>query len=137
MPLKILCLHLSDYPLLPLYFPGPYDSFSVVLMTLFSSNRFASIAASGTDWRDTARKILEPLKDVSTDAGSFNLGFLYVSDLLAEETGSILALFRSVTGIEHWVGSVGVGVCAPDGAFIDIPAISVMAGRFDENDFKI
>ncbi len=104
-------------------------------MSLFTSSHFASVGVSGTDWRDTSKAALEQLESVKTSKDSFNLGFLYISDYLAEDAVSILNLFKSVLGIEHWIGSVGIGVCAVGQGLIDKPAISVMVGYFDPESF--
>jgi small ligand-binding sensory domain FIST len=104
-------------------------------MSLFTSSRFASAAASGADWRVTAKSVLEQLESVRTEGQPFNFGFLYVSDHLAEDASSILNLFKSVLQIEHWTGGVGIGVCGVGQNFIDIPAISAMIGYFEPQDF--
>lgn len=101
------------------------------------SSQFVSATATGTDWRDTSKKILEFLKPVAADDKEFNLGFLYLSDRLADDAGSIVNLFQSVLSIENWVGCTGVGVCANGESHIDVPAISVMIGKFDESDFCV
>ncbi len=106
-------------------------------MSLFTSDRFASASASGTDWRDTARQVLEKLESVSTEGARFNLGFIYITDNLVADAGSILTLFRSVMQIEHWVGSVALGLCATDREYVDEPAIVVMVGCFDPDDFCV
>lgn len=104
-------------------------------MSLYTSSQFASSAASGTDWRDTSRKVLESLEGARTEGDGFNFGFLYISDMLAEDAQSIVNLFRSVLGIENWVGSVGIGICGVGEDLIDVPAISAMIGRFGEGEF--
>lgn len=104
-------------------------------MTITTSSQFASIIETGTDWRDTAKKVLEQLESVRTDNDGFNFGFLYVSDHLAGDLSSILNLFKSVLNIENWVGSIGMGVCGNGIEYIDKPAISVMIGHFDEDQF--
>ena len=101
-------------------------------MTLFTSTKFASAAASGTDWRDTCKSVLEELGQARTDGDGFNIGFLYVTDGLAEDVESILTLFQSVTGIDLWTGCVGVGVCGCGEELTDGPAISAMIGRIPE-----
>ncbi len=104
-------------------------------MSLFTSSQFASCAETGTDWRDTSKKVLEQLESVRTEGADFNFGFLYLSDLLASDATSILNLFRSVLNIENWVGCVGVGVCGTGSDHIDEPAISAMIGHFDADSF--
>lgn len=106
-------------------------------MSLFTSTDFASACAAGTDWRDTSKNVLEKLDGIRTDQDGFNFGFLYVSDHLADDMNSILTLFKSVLKIDHWVGSVGMGVLGCGQSFVDQPAISAMIGRFDKDSFCI
>lgn len=106
-------------------------------MSLTTSSQFASVIESGTDWRDTAKKVLEQLESVRTEHDKFNIGFLYVSDYLAENLSSILNLFKSVLEIENWVGSVAMGVCGNGIEHIDKPAISVMIGYMPPEFFCI
>lgn len=106
-------------------------------MTLTTSPRFASAAASGTDWRDTAKTVLEQLEKAITRQGQFTIGFLYITDLLAEDAKSILTLFRSVTGIDNWIGCTGMGVCAAGQEYIDVPAISAMIGTVDPEHMRL
>jgi len=44
------------------------------------------------------------------------------------DAGSILTLFKSVTGIKDWSGCVAMGVCANGAEYFDMPAISVLIG---------
>ncbi|MBL4805493.1 MAG: FIST C-terminal domain-containing protein [Alphaproteobacteria bacterium] len=104
-------------------------------MSYFSSSQFASSAATGNDWREVAKTVLEDLSDAKTDENSFNFGFLYISDMLAEDAESILNLFKSVLNIDNWVGGIGIGICANGKSFIDKPAISAMVGTFEDTDF--
>lgn len=106
-------------------------------MSLFTSTHFASAAASGTDWRDTSKTVLEKLESVRMSPNSFNLGFLYIADHMADDAVSIVNLFRSVLGVEHWVGSVGMGVLGAREAFVDEPAIAAMVGKFPPESFCI
>ena len=95
-------------------------------MSLVTSSSFASIAVAGTDWRDVARQILKALEPVRNRPEPFSLGFLYVSDHLAADIANMLDLIRSVTGVQHWVGTVAVGVCGNGVDYIDTPAASVL-----------
>ncbi|MGH1403896.1 MAG: FIST signal transduction protein [Alphaproteobacteria bacterium] len=104
-------------------------------MSLFTSTDFASVCAQGTDWRDTSKKVLEQLEIARTKPDYFNFGFLYVSDHLCDDTVSILNLFKSVLGIDHWTGTNGIGVIGCGEAISDAPAISAMICRFPENSF--
>ncbi len=65
------------------------------------------------------------------------LGFLYLSDSFGEELDAILDFFKSATGVPHWVGTVGVGVCATGVEYLEVPAMAVMLGEFAPADFQI
>ena len=106
-------------------------------MTFVTSRKFASTAATGADWRSVARKLLEALEPLRQREEPFNLGFLYVSDHLAAETTNILDLMRSVTGIDNWVGAVGLGVCSAGNDYIDMHAASVLVGQFPAESFRV
>jgi small ligand-binding sensory domain FIST len=104
-------------------------------MSVFTSSHFASAAASGEDWRAASKKVLELLDAVKSKKPGFNIGFLYVSDHLSDDVSTILNLFRSVLGIENWVGTVGIGICGSGEAFIDRPAIAAMIGHIPAHEF--
>ena len=106
-------------------------------MSLFTSTDFASASASGTDWRDTSKNVLEKLDSIREDPDFFNLGFLYISDHLAEDAPSIFNLFKSVLKIDNWVGSIGMGVVGCGESYVDMPAISAMVGRFPQDSFCV
>lgn len=107
-------------------------------MSLFTSSTFSSAAASGSDWRDTSKAVLEKLEGVRGEhAQKYNIGFLYISDYLADDATSILNLFRSVLGVENWIGSVGMGVIGSGEAFVDKPAIAALVGHIPEDQFCI
>ncbi|MCB9990154.1 MAG: FIST C-terminal domain-containing protein [Rhodospirillales bacterium] len=106
-------------------------------MSFFSSSKFASASASGTDWRDTARAVLELIEQARARQDDFNIGFIYMSDVLADDAVSIINLCRTVTGIDHWTGSVGLGICAVGVEYVDEPAISILIGRIPEEEFCV
>ena len=106
-------------------------------MSLFTSSDFASTCADGKDWRECAKNVLDKLEDVRTNPDAFNVGFLYVTDHLADDISSILNLFKSVLQIENWVGTVGMGVVGCGESIIDRPAISAMIGNLPSDSFCI
>lgn len=65
------------------------------------------------------------------------LGFLYLSDNFADELDVILDFFKSATGVSHWVGTVGVGVCATGVEYLEVPAMALLLAEFDPADFQI
>jgi len=88
--------------------------------------------AAAQDWKEAAEACITQLGQ-----GPASLGFLYVTDLLADHLGDILAHFRSRTGIPHWVGTVGIGVCATGREYLDEAAIAAMAGDFEPDTFHV
>lgn len=102
-------------------------------MNATTSTHFVSTIATGENWRDISKKILEQLESVKTDGFRPNVGFLYVTESLAADAGSIITLFKSVTGIEHWTGCVALGVCGNGIEYMNVPAISVLAGQVEKD----
>ncbi len=88
--------------------------------------------ATSADWRAAANDCLRQI-----GAGAGTLGFLYVTDLIANHYDEILREFRDRTGIEHWVGATGIGVCATGAEYVDQPAIAAMVGDFDADSFRV
>jgi len=88
--------------------------------------------ATGADWRRTAAKCLEQI-----GSGFGSLGFVYATDVLADDFGSILEMLKRGTGVANWVGTVGTGVLATGREYMDQPAMAVMVGDFDPASFRI
>jgi small ligand-binding sensory domain FIST len=88
--------------------------------------------ASAPDWRDAAQACLTQLGE-----GEASLGFLYVTDVLADHAGDILNWFSEHTAVEHWTGAVGIGICATGREYLDEPAIAVMVGDFEPGTFRV
>jgi small ligand-binding sensory domain FIST len=89
---------------------------------------------ANADWREALEACLQTL---GPDVAGANLGFVYVTDLFAPHFADIAAFLRAATGIEHWVGSVGIGICATGVEYFDQAAVCVLTGRFAEQDFRV
>ncbi len=100
----------------------------------FQTQLFAYGCAASPNWRDAARECLLQLGSISDAA---NLGFVYFTDSIASEAREILDYLRVNTGVYHWVGSVGMGVCATGEEFYDRPAIAVMLCSFEPGSFEV
>lgn len=94
--------------------------------------RFAHAAAE--DWAHAAKACADGLLPLPAGA---NLGFVYATDHLAEDLGSVLTYLKQKTGIANWVGSVGLGVVGGDREYFDEVALAVMAGEFPEDSFRV
>ncbi len=65
------------------------------------------------------------------------LGFVYASDAFALDLGSILTFLRETTGVEHWVGTIGLGVLATGREYFDEPALAAMIAALPSGSFRI
>jgi small ligand-binding sensory domain FIST len=98
-------------------------------MTAF---RFGHAAAEG--WEAALDACLVQIGAVPATA---NLGFLYVADALSEDLALILDRLQTATGVPHWVGTVGVGICATGAEYYGEPAVAVMLGEFPPGSFRV
>jgi len=87
---------------------------------------FAYGHAAAPSWRECVSACAERLG--RPDCG---LGFVYFSDALVGSAQEILDTLRSRTGVEDWVGSVGVGVLATGAEYQDEPAMAAMVADID------
>ena len=74
--------------------------------------RFRAGHAAGADWREAVDTCLKELMRAPRrqPAKTNPLGFLYVTDVIAEQAGEILDRLRQETGVEHWIGATGMGI---------------------------
>ena len=96
------------------------------------SSRFRFGHAAGKDWQEAARSCIAQIGGPPA-----SLGFLYVTDLLADYLADIVEFFRQHTGVPHWVGTVGIGICATGREYVDEPALAVMLGEFAPDSFQV
>ncbi len=89
--------------------------------------------AAHREWRAAAQACLA---DLGPGDGA-NLGFVYASDAFAPDFADIAAYLRDTTGIAHWVGSVGLGICATGIEYFDEPALCLLTARFPEDSFRV
>ncbi len=98
---------------------------------------FKAAHAQNTDWQSALEECLRGL-DNNPEA---NLGFVYVTDVIAPYLTPILEILKKETGIDKWVGSAGLGVCALGNAggreYFDVPAIAVMTAYLPADGFDI
>jgi len=98
------------------------------------SQPFVYGCAALPNWRDAARLCLAQAGVVPEGA---NLGFVYLTDSLAAEANEILDYLRVNTGIYHWVGGVGMGICATGQEHYDHPALAIMLCSFEPGSFQV
>jgi small ligand-binding sensory domain FIST len=101
---------------------------------LSRSSTFAVAHAASPHWRIAAADCLEQL---GRPARGANLGFLYVTDRHASRVPELLELLRVRTGVDHWVGTVGLAVCATGTEYADEGAMAIMLGEFPDGSFRV
>ncbi|MDA0369060.1 MAG: FIST C-terminal domain-containing protein [Proteobacteria bacterium] len=90
--------------------------------------------ANGEHWRAASREATRLLGKIPPDA---NLGFFYATQEAGANMSDILRNLIFETGIQHWVGACGIGICATDGEYFGEPAVALMVGAFDGDTFKM
>lgn len=90
--------------------------------------------AADADWETLVQNCLAQIGDVPSGA---NLGFVYVTDTLDGDLPLIAAKLRDVTGVEHWVGTVGFGVMVGGREYFETPAMVAMLGVLPDDSFRI
>lgn len=90
--------------------------------------------AADADWETLVQSCLAQIGDVPSGA---NLGFVYVTDTLDGDLPLIAERLREVTGVEHWVGTVGFGVMVGGQEYFETPALVTMLGVLPEESFRI
>ncbi|MCO6411846.1 MAG: histidine kinase, partial [Thiogranum sp.] len=98
------------------------------------SPRFQLGHAQSPDWEKAVEECLHQVGDV---APGVNLGFLYLTDVLADLAEPIVRRLRRETGVRHWVGTVGMGICATGREYYDASAMAVMLAELPEESFRV
>ena len=94
--------------------------------------QFCASLGQGDDWRSATENCLAQL----TGCAEANVGFVYVTDVIAAQLQDVLELLQHDTGIEHWIGTVGMGVCGVAAEVYDHAAVSVLVGKLNDGEFK-
>ena len=99
---------------------------------------FRSAHARADDWRNGLERVLEQLR-VGGAANSIATGpgFIYLSEHWSAHVAEIVAALKAATGVEAWVGSVGVGVIAAGVEYMDEPAMSVLIADWPADEYRI
>jgi len=90
--------------------------------------------AQSPDWDKAAEQCLQQIGYVPPEA---NIGFLYLTDLYADLVQLIVDHLRKETGVQHWVGTVGIGICATGKEYSQTSAMAVMIGCLPNDSFRI
>lgn len=83
--------------------------------------------AAAPSWRECVSACAERL---GRPAGG--LGFVYFTDAFVDSAQSILDSLREETGVQDWVGSVGLGVLATGAEYQEEPALVAMVAEVEQ-----
>ena len=89
--------------------------------------------AAGNDWGTVTAKCAAILDGERRGT----LGFLYATEPLAPDLPSVLTFLRERTGVEHWVGAVGVGICATGTEYFGTHAAAVLVLELPPESFRL
>lgn len=95
--------------------------------------RFTHAHVAGDNWLDLCARAAAELGETPPGAA---LGFVYLADTLADDLDNILAWLRDRTGITHWTGSVGMGVCSTGRECYE-PSLAVMVTDVAEDELCV
>lgn len=89
---------------------------------------FCAAHAVAEDWAHAAKVCADALEKAGCkEAGAGNtLGFVYVTDLLAGDVRDVVNYLRRRTGVDTWIGTVGMGICGGDAETFERPAVAAM-----------
>jgi small ligand-binding sensory domain FIST len=94
-------------------------------------NKFVLAHASGTSAQLLATACADQLRGAES-----SFGFVYATSPLSPAFPDIIEILQRQTGIRHWVGTVGHGVCATGVEYFDQPAIVVLTCALDADAFQ-
>ncbi|MFP4603631.1 MAG: FIST N-terminal domain-containing protein [Halochromatium sp.] len=96
--------------------------------------------AADDDWHLALERVIAGLGSVrhpAPDRSAGRLGFLYLTDVINAHLEAILEALREATDVEHWVGAVGLGICASGVEYYERPAIAAMIAELPADAFRV
>jgi len=96
--------------------------------------------ATHPDWRMVVELTLAQMdgrEQVAPPPGLTRLGIAYVSTHYGKDVAQIWSQLKAWTGVEHWVGATGYGICANGAEYSDLPALAVMIAELPQDSFRI
>ncbi len=90
--------------------------------------------AKRDDWRNALADILVQLGPVDAQ---HRLGVIYLTEHFQKDLAEIEVFLRQTTGVPHWVGAVGYGICAGRTEIFGEPAAAVLLMPIPEEAFRV
>lgn len=70
-------------------------------------------------------------------SSAYNFAFIYATDEMSAHFPELIKRCKQASGIEHWVGTIGIGIISSGKEIYDEPAVSIMLAAFDAAEFTI
>ena len=104
--------------------------------------RFRAAHAAGSDWRQAVEACLAELNKAPVPTGGTDpLGFLYMTDVIADQAVGILDRLREATGVQNWIGATGMAIlgnaASGPGEYFDQPAVSALIADLPGDSFRV
>ena len=93
--------------------------------------------SSGPDWKIIGGDLLSKISVATINSDHSCLGIVYLTDHLTTDAQNIINFLRVNTGVQEWIGSVGIGICATGTEYFDTPAVAMMILELKKDDFHI
>lgn len=90
--------------------------------------------ARADQWQDALAQALQLARWQDFPA---TLGFLYVNESFEGALPEILTTLQERTGVQDWVGSVGIGVAATNTEYLDEPALALMFTDLPQGEYRL
>lgn len=103
-------------------------------MASTAESDFRAAAASAASWQEAAAQVLQGLGEATAN---HRLGLLYVTPDFSDKLADIEIFMRQTTGVPHWAGTVGTGVCTTGQEYFGTPAIAAMLLPLPEHAFHL
>jgi len=98
---------------------------------------FRTAHASDPDWRQAAGRALAALGPAPAAGDCDRLGIVYATSPFGEHLPELLALLRERTGVAHWTGGIGHGVCADTTEYSGETALVLMVAELPRDSFRV
>lgn len=100
---------------------------------LSDMSEFALTTACGGDAATLASECAAKLQQHK----DHTVGFIYVTSPLAADLERTLEILKSQSPVQHWVGTVGHGICATATEYFNQPAMVALTCKFGADEFRI
>ena len=107
---------------------------SVHLLYTKAMDQFFSVSSQ----HDTAQAVINDcVQQFDAAPIEANFGFIYATDAMSADLPLLLNRCKEATNIEHWIGTIGLGVITSGREVYDLPAASIMLANFDDDEFTM